>query len=72
MKKNIFRIFNKRILIFTFCFEIIVIVMTSILGAQDISLEKNIISKSKINYGTALELHNREKYLEAYNQFTNI
>ncbi|MEI0493557.1 transglycosylase SLT domain-containing protein [Brachyspira intermedia] len=72
MKNTILKIFNKRVLLFTFCFEIIVIVMTSILGAQDISLQKNIISKNKINYGTALELHNREKYLEAYNQFTNI
>ena len=72
MKNTILKIFNKRVLLFTFCFEIIVIVMTSILGAQDISLQKNIISKNKINYGTALELYNREKYLEAYNQFTNI
>ncbi|KLI53062.1 lytic transglycosylase [Brachyspira hyodysenteriae] len=72
MKNTILKIFNKRVLIFTLCFEIIVIVMTSMLGAQDISLQKNIISKNKINYGTALELHNRGKYLEAYNQFTNI
>ena len=72
MKNTILKIFNKRVLLFTFCFEIIVIVMTSILGAQDISLQKNIISKNKINYGTALELYNREKYLEAYNQFINI
>ncbi|WP_300369926.1 transglycosylase SLT domain-containing protein [Brachyspira sp.] len=72
MKNNIFNFFNKRVLILAFSFEVIVIIMTSILGAQDISLKKNIISKNKINYGTALELHNREKYLEAYNQFTNI
>ncbi len=72
MKNIILKIFNKRVLILAFSFEIIVIIMTSILGAQDISLRKNIISKNKINYGTALELHNREKYLEAYNQFTNI
>ena len=72
MKNTILKIFNKRVLLFTFCFEIIVIVMTSILGAQEISLQKNIISKNKINYSTALELHNRGKYLEAYNQFTNI
>ncbi len=72
MKNTILKIFNKRVLLFTFCFEIIVIVMTSILGAQDMSLQKNIISKNKINYGTALELYNREKYLEAYNQFINI
>ncbi|WP_300711121.1 transglycosylase SLT domain-containing protein [uncultured Brachyspira sp.] len=72
MKNNIFKIFNKRVLIFAFSFEVIVIIMTSMLGAEDISLEKNIISKNKINYKTALELHNRKKYLEAYNQFTNI
>ena len=46
--------------------------MTSMLGAEDISLKENIISKNAINYGTALELHNRGKYLDAYNQFTNI
>ncbi len=72
MKNKIAAIINKRVLLFALCFEIIVIIMTSMLGAQDISLKKNIISKSKINYGTALELYNREKYLEAYNQFTNI
>lgn len=76
MKNNIVRIFNemisKRVIIFALSLEIVVIIMTSMLGAQDISLEKNIISKNKINYGTALELHNRGKYLEAYNQFTNI
>ena len=72
MKNKIAAIINKRVLLFSLCFEIIVIIMTSMLGAQDISLKKNIISKSKINYGTALELYNREKYLEAYNQFTNI
>ena len=72
MKNKIAAIINKRVLLFALCIEIIVIIMTSMLGAQDISLKKNIISKSKINYGTALELYNREKYLEAYNQFTNI
>lgn len=66
------KIINKRILLFAFSFEIIILIITSMLGAQDISLKENIISKNKINYGTALELYNRGKYLEAYNQFTNI
>ncbi len=61
------KIINKRILLFAFSFEIIIIIITSMLGAQDISLKENIISKNKINYGTALELYNRGKYLEAYN-----
>ena len=72
MKNKVLKIFNKRVLIFAIVFETIVIIMTSMLVAEDISLKENIISKSKINYGTALELYNRGKYLEAYNQFTNI
>ena len=72
MKNKFLKIFNKRVLIFAIVFETIVIIMTSMLVAEDISLKENIISKSKINYGTALELYNRGKYLEAYNQFTNI
>ena len=72
MKYKIKKFINKRVLLLALSFEVVVIVMTSMLGAQDISLKKNIVSKNKINYGTALELHNREKYLEAYNQFTNI
>ena len=62
----------KRFILFIICFAIIVAVIASMLTAQDISLKKKITSKNKINYGTALELYNREKYLEAYNQFTNI
>ena len=62
----------KRFILFIICFAVIIAVVASMLTAQDISLKKKITSKNKINYGTALELYNREKYLEAYNQFTNI
>ncbi|WP_020005502.1 transglycosylase SLT domain-containing protein [Brachyspira innocens] len=72
MKNQILHIFNKRVLLFAVFFEVIIIIMTSMLDAKAISLKENIISKNKINYGTALELYNREKYLEAYSQFTNI
>ncbi|WP_297276300.1 transglycosylase SLT domain-containing protein [uncultured Brachyspira sp.] len=72
MKNKILKIFNKRVLLFALTFEIIIIIMTSMLGAEDISLKENIISKNPINYGTALELYNRGKYLDAYNQFKDI
>ena len=72
MGNKVTNIFNKRFLLFFFSFAIIAAVIASMLTAQDISLKKKITSKNKVNYGTALELHNREKYLEAYKQFTNI
>ena len=72
MVNKVTNIFNKRFLLFFFSFAIIAAVIASMLTAQDISLKKKITSKNKVNYGTALELHNREKYLEAYKQFTNI
>ncbi|OEJ14009.1 lytic transglycosylase [Brachyspira hampsonii] len=70
MKNKI--LFNKRFILLIISFSLIIAIIASILTAQDISLKKKITSKNKINYGTALELYNREKYLEAYNQFTNI
>ena len=72
MKNKITNIFNKKFILLLITLAIIIVVITSILVAQDISLKKKITSKNKMNYGTALELYNREQYLEAYNQFTNI
>ena len=63
---------KKRIFLLTLSFELIIIIATSILNAKNLPELPNIISKSKINYGTALKLHNEGKYLNAYNQFTNI
>ena len=63
---------KKRIFLLTLTFELIIIIATSILNAKNLPELPNIISKNKINYGTALKLHNEGKYLNAYNQFTNI
>ena len=63
---------KKRIFLLTLSFELIIIIATSILNAKNLPELPNIISKNKINYGTALKLHNEGKYLNAYNQFTNI
>ena len=63
---------KRRIFLLTLSFELIIIIATSILNAKNIPELPNIISKNKINYGTALKLHNEKKYLDAYNQFTNI
>ena len=43
MKNKVLKIFNKRVLIFAIVFETIVIIMTSMLVAEDISLKENII-----------------------------
>ena len=53
-------------------FELIIIIATSVLNAKSMPEIPDIISKNKINYKTALKLHNDGKYLDAYNQFTNI
>ena len=63
---------KKRIFLLTLSFELIIIIATSMLNAKNIPELPNIISKNKINYGTALKLYNEKKYLNAYNQFTNI
>ena len=63
---------KKRIFLLTLSFELIIIIATSMLNAKNIPEFPNIISKNKINYGTALKLYNEKKYLNAYNQFTNI
>ena len=63
---------KKRIFLLALSLELIIIIATSVLNAKSISEIPNIISKNKINYKTALKLHNDGKYLNAYNQFTNI
>lgn len=63
---------KKRIFLLTLSFELIVIIATSMLNAKNMPELPNIVSKNKINYGTALKLYNEKKYLNAYNQFTNI
>lgn len=63
---------KKRIFLLALSFELIVIIATSILNAKNMPELPNIVSKNKINYGTALKLYNEKKYLNAYNQFTNI
>lgn len=63
---------KKRIFLLALSFELIVIIATSILNAKNMPELPNIVSKNKINYGTALKLYNERKYLNAYNQFTNI
>ncbi len=63
---------KKRIFLLALSLESIVIIATSILNAKNMPELPNIVSKNKINYGTALKLYNEKKYLNAYNQFTNI
>lgn len=63
---------KKRILLLALSFELIIIIATSVLNAKSMPEIPDIISKNKINYKTALKLHNDGKYLDAYNQFTNI
>lgn len=63
---------KKRIFLLALSFELIVIIATSMLNAKNMPEIPNIVSKNKINYGTALKLYNEKKYLNAYNQFTNI
>lgn len=62
----------KRILILTLIFEILIIAMTSILGAKERPLKANILSKEKVNYSTALKLYRNSEYSNAYVQFMNI
>lgn len=63
---------KKRIFLLALSFELIIIIATSVLNAKSMPEITDIISKNKINYKTALKLHNDGKYLDAYNQFTNI
>lgn len=63
---------KKRIFLLALSFEFIIIIATSVLNAKSMPEIPDIISKNKINYKTALKLHNDGKYLDAYNQFTNI
>lgn len=63
---------KKRIFLLALSFELIIIIATSVLNAKSMPEIPYIISKNKINYKTALKLHNDGKYLDAYNQFTNI
>ena len=53
---------KKRIFLLTLTFELIIIIATSILNAKNLPELPNIISKNKINYGTAFKLHNEGKY----------
>lgn len=63
---------KKRIFLLALSFELIIIIATSVLNAKSMPEIPDIISKNKINYKTALKLHNDGKYLDAYNKFTNI
>lgn len=63
---------KKRIFLLALSLELIIIIATSVLNAKSMPEIPDIISKNKINYKTALKLHNDGKYLDAYNQFTNI
>ena len=63
---------KKKIIIFVILFELIVIIMTSGLGAQGKAEIPDIVSKNKINYGSALKLYNEKQYKKAYTQFTNL
>ena len=63
---------KKRIFLLALSFELIIIIATSVLNAKSMPEIPDIISKNKINYKTVLKLHNDGKYLDAYNQFTNI
>ena len=63
---------KKNIIIFVILFELIIIIMTSGLGAQGKAEIPDIVSKNKINYGSALKLYNEKQYKKAYTQFTNL
>lgn len=63
---------KKNIIIFVIIFELIIIIMTSGLGAQGKSYIPDIVSKNKLNYGSALKLYNDKQYKKAYAQFTNL
>ncbi|MEI0580431.1 transglycosylase SLT domain-containing protein [Brachyspira pilosicoli] len=63
---------KKNIIIFVLLFELIIIIMTSGLGAQGKAYIPDIVSKNKINYGSALKLYNEKQYKKAYAQFTNL
>lgn len=63
---------KKNIIIFVIIFEVIIIIMTSGLGAQGKAYIPDIVSKNKLNYGSALKLYNDKQYKKAYAQFTNL
>lgn len=63
---------KKNIIIFVILFELIIIIMTSGLGAQGKAYIPHIVSKNKLNYGSALKLYNDKQYKKAYAQFTNL
>lgn len=63
---------KKNIIIFVIIFELIIIIMTSGLGAQGKAYIPDIVSKNKLNYGSALKLYNDKQYKKAYAQFTNL
>ncbi|WP_157149318.1 transglycosylase SLT domain-containing protein [Brachyspira pilosicoli] len=63
---------KKNIIIFVILFELIIIIMTSGLGAQGKAYIPDIVSKNKLNYGSALKLYNDKQYKKAYAQFTNL
>ncbi|WP_302279993.1 transglycosylase SLT domain-containing protein [Brachyspira pilosicoli] len=63
---------KKNIIIFVILFELIIIIITSGLGAQGKAYIPDIVSKNKLNYGSALKLYNDKQYKKAYAQFTNL
>lgn len=63
---------KKNIIIFVILFELIIIIMTSGLGAQGKAYIPDIVSKNKLNYGSALKLYNDKQYKKAYAKFTNL
>lgn len=63
---------KKNIIIFVIIFELIIIIITSGLGAQGKAYIPDIVSKNKLNYGSALKLYNDKQYKKAYAQFTNL
>ncbi|CCG56766.1 lytic transglycosylase catalytic domain-containing protein [Brachyspira pilosicoli WesB] len=63
---------KKNIIIFVIIFEVIIIIITSGLGAQGKAYIPDIVSKNKLNYGSALKLYNDKQYKKAYAQFTNL
>lgn len=63
---------NKRILIYSLFFQVVVIIMTSILVAQNTQRLSNIISKKRVNYSTAFKLYSEGKYDKAYKQFSSL
>ncbi|WP_455146062.1 lytic transglycosylase domain-containing protein [Brachyspira pilosicoli] len=63
---------KKNIIIFVILFELIIIIMTSGLGAKGKAYIPDIVSKNKLNYGSALKLYNDKQYKKAYAQFTNL